>query len=530
MIGDDSTSEERTDTGPHPQQQNQTGEPEGFLQKILSIFTGGGDPEKEKKRLLKAITKELKKQRYKFYKPRGEEVLPGFAKFIFGIYKILGPAQVLLENAANSGALKAMMIESFLNEKQRKIMENFSEEAIREKAQHSNVKELSEELKEQLVSFFAVFDSNKIKEINNLYKLFLIFMQLVNYDYYFLLKKFDASLPERNFSYSPNFDSISGEYVSEDLKDFVSILPLLEQKADWNKLFDVLQGYKGGQDVIPRNEWTKLLKSILAVHQSNILVLMIKHIDKDPHYKISVYPPREKIVESYLTKLKTQMELTVQKILQERRTGKIEKLAKQVFGTPAVSRMKFYTDRANSAFAKKRLAGFIHVEPMNYLKAFLLDYGKKDIKEIVDVLLIRGKWATNLISNQLSDSFHALLEVSDALIAFDNSLSEEEEVGAKLKNLAHRSDRDQNSYTALKQLLKDTNEQAIGLVRKAAQNLITVAKNLKLAIDDCSKKNPELITNWKELDSAIEGDIKQKMSAVYKQIYYFVQLLQFYVK
>lgn len=511
-----------------PQTQEQ--QSENIIDKILALFTGGGDPEREKKRLLKAIAKDLKKQRYRFYKPRGEEVQPNLAKFFFNIYKVAGPAAVLLENAENSGALKSIMIESFLNEKQRAMMERFNESAIKERAEKTELKKLASELKEELVAFFSIFDSNKIKEINDLYKLFLIFLQLINFDFYFLLKKFDSGLPDRNFTYSPNFDSISGEYISEDLKDFVSILPLIDEKADWDKLFDILRVYKGGQEVISRGEWEKIVKSLVSIRQSNILVLIIKHIDEDPHYKVKMYPPQEKIVESYLTMLKTQMEMTVQKMLQEKRNNQIEKLAKLVFGTSAVSRMKFYTERANAAFTKKRSAGFIHVAPMNYLKAFLLDFVKKDLKEVVDSLLIKGQWTTNITSNQLSESFHNLLVISDKVLKFDESVSEEGEVGSKLKSLAHRSDRDQNSITILKQQLKEVNEKAVLLIRESAQSLITVAKTLKQTIDDYSKKNHELILNWRELEGAFEKDLKKQMATVYKQIYYFIQLMQYYVK
>lgn len=516
-----------------PRKKNQQSSPassDSLLDKIIALFTGGGDPDRDKKRLLKQITKDLKKQRYKFYKPRGEEVLPGLAKFVYNIYKVLGPAQLLLNNAENSSALKTIMIESYLNEKQRKIMEEFTEDSIREKAKTMEVKVLTSELKEQLVNFFSVFDSQKIKEINNMYRLFMIFLQLVNFDYYFFLKKFDSRLPERDLLYSPNFDTVNGEYIVEDLKDFTSVLPLLDQGEQWNELFDILKIYKGEQDVVSRADWGKLIKSLTAVRQSEILELMIKHIDKDPYYTVTIYPPQEKIVEIYLTKLKTQMELTVQKILQEKKSGQIKKLVSIIFGTVSVSRMKFYTETANANFAKKRLAGFIYIEPMNYLKAFLLDFVKKDLKEIVDTLLIRGKWTTNVTSNQLSDSFHSLLEISDGVLAFDESLSEEGEMGTKLKNMVHRSDRDANSQVVLKQQLKEVNEKALVLMRKSAQSLISVAKTLKMCIEDAGKTNHELIINWKELENATEYDLKERMTHVYKHIYFFVQLMQFYVK
>ena len=85
----------------------------GFFQRLISLFTGGDDPEREKKRMLKDIAKELKKQKYKFYKPKSKEVLPGLGKWFFSYYRLLGPARVLLENAESSGALKTILIESF---------------------------------------------------------------------------------------------------------------------------------------------------------------------------------------------------------------------------------------------------------------------------------------------------------------------------------------------------------------------------------------------------------------------------------
>ena len=41
--------------------------------------------------------------------------------------------------------------------------------------------------------------------------------------------------------------------------------------------------------------------------------------------------------------------------------------------------MKYYTEKENLAFAKKMLGGYIYIAPMNYLKAFLVDFCKKDI-------------------------------------------------------------------------------------------------------------------------------------------------------
>jgi hypothetical protein len=176
------------------------------------------------------------------------------------------------------------------------------------------------------------------------------------------------------------------------------------------------------------------------------------------------------------------------------------------------------------------LGGYIFVQPMNYLKAFLLDFVKKDIKEIIDTLLIKGEWTTNVMAQQISESLHHLLEISDQVLQFDESLADEGEIGSKLKMMATKADRDQNSMTILKKLLKEVNDRAQMMIKGAAQSLIAVGKNIKLCIEDHQKQPHELIINWKELDNALEQDIQTMMSAVYKKIYYFIQLLQFFIK
>lgn len=501
----------------------------GFFQKILSIFFHGMDPEREKKRLLKEIAKTLKKKKYKFYKTNSGEALPALAKYFHDIYKTIGPAQVFLEHAQESNVLKVLIIEYSLPDEIKAIRQELEEEAIRKKAEQMDNKTLANDLRENMVNFYAGFKGDKVKEIDGMYNLLSAFIQFVQFDFYFFLKKFDSGLPERDFAYNPKFESINAEYISDDLKDFLEVLPLIQKDADWDRLFDILQSYKN-TEVINRSAWKKIVRGVESIQKESIFELMIRHIDKDPYYKPQFYPPNERIVEEYLNKIKTQSEMTIQKILNERQNRKVDKLLKAIFGTTAISRMRNYTEKENLKFSKKMLGGYIYVDPLNYIKAFLLDFFKRDIKNLMDLLLIRGKWSTNLMSQQLSESFHAVMEVSDKLLQFDESLSDEGERGARIKQYMSRSEKDKNAMVSLRKVLKETNDEALGLVQTTAQNLIVIGKSLKQVLEDYERKPHELIINWKEIEQYSEKDIKTNITEVYKRIYYFIQLLQFYVK
>lgn len=501
----------------------------GILDRILSVFLRSSDPERERRRLLRDIEKQIKRQKYKFFKPKGSEALPGLAKLFYDLYKVIAPAQVILQNAQSSGVLKNILIENSLTKDQARILTEIDEGVIRKEAETKDTKVLASELKDKLVTFFSGFNSERVREINERHNLLSLFFQIINFDYYFFLKKFDASLPERDFNYHPKFETINGSYVSEDLKDFLEILPQLRKDLDWNGLFDVLALYKQNE-VVNRDAFRKAIKVMMEVDQSAALTMIVQLIDENPYYQPKVYQHDTHVVEEYLNKIKTGTEMTIQKILIERQNKKIDNLLNAIFGTTAVSRMKYYIERTNMAFSKKMLGGFIYILPLNYLKAFLLDFYKRDIKSVVDILLIRGKWSTNLSSQQLSDAFHAVMQISEDLIQFDENLAEEGGTGSKLKTLLHKGDRDKNSVVILRKLLKEVNDEALRMITEAAGNLIMVGKSLKLVIEDYDKKPHELILNWKEVEGAFDKDVRQSLTELYKKIYYFIQLMQFYVK
>ena len=503
----------------------------GFLDKIFSILGKASDPEKDKKKQLKDINKQLRKHKYKFYRSKQEEALTALAKFFYEIYSVVGPAKLLLDHAEASVVLKTIIIENTLSEEQLDMRASFEDAEIREAVNQSggNVKFVTDELKSNLVSFFAIFDPAGVQSINTTFNLMSVFLDFISFDFYFFLRKFDSRFPENDFMYNPRFEDINGEYIVEDLKDFLVLIPFLELDSSWDSLLNVLSAYKGAE-ILNRKDWQKLLRKIRDVKQSKVLELMVKSLEKDPSFTYKVQRPSKRIVEDYLNKLKSQVELSIQKILKEKRNTKIDSLANKIFGTNAISRMKFYTEKANLVFAKKMLGGYIYITPMNYLKAFLVDFCKKDIREISDILLIRGKWTTNISSQQLSEAFYGLMATSDELIAFDESLSEEGDRGSLITKLVKRRDADKANVNMLRKELKEVNNEALRLINITGNHLVSIAKNFKMVFEDYQKKPHELITNWKELEGLMDGGVVPRMSEIYKKCYYFVQLLQYYNK
>ena len=503
---------------------------ENFFQRLFDAMFKGSDPEVIKKKQLKAIAKELSKGKFKFIKGSSAEVQPSFAKLLYDFYKATAPAQLIFQNTNNPALYKQWVIDHFLTKEAKEAAERLDEETIRNRARTDSLKDVKEAVNKDFALVSSVFDVTRITNIDVTYSKLLSFIAFCKYDYYFTLKKFDSSIREHEFSTPPHFEPIRGEYVSDDIKDFIATafaLPL--SPADWT---EVLQILKEKKDVspIPVNVWNKILAKLRDLRASNVLDGMIQLITEDPGYSSKITVKNEHIAESFLDNIRSVSSKTVKNLEQSQQNSKTDDLLKQIFGTTAISKLKYYTVSGGTEFEKKKLEGYTYANPLNYLKAYLLDCVKKDMRVFCDLVLIRGKWVNAQLSAAMSDAYHKLLEASDTITAFDSSISESGEYGAKFKNYMLRVDRDSEARNIMQSIMNDLNGKARTIIGTACQYLITIGKNIKNLLEDYEKPRAELIINWKELEHFADTPIVEQGKAIYKQIYLFVQLMQLYMQ
>lgn len=496
-----------------------------FFQKFFGSLFSGNDPEAEKKRLLKSISKNLSHTGYKFYKVASDQILPGFGKFFYDMYKIISPAQLFFQNQQNPAFYKNMVIEYSLSEKQKQLSENFSEESIATLSKNLPFEQLKKKIKTDLGNFTGEFDSNKVSAIDSLYTKLLSFRSFCTYDFYFMLKKFDSTLRESDFSRTPHLEPIDASYIADDLKDFVSIICSMPLNEDWSDVILLFKSQRGIEPV-KQNQWNKIVQKLRQLRDSRIFDMIIQLTTKDPSYATNLSPKQEHIFESYIESLQKQTLTALNKLEDAQKNSKIDSLLVQIFNTNTVSVLKNYTDSLNETFAKKNLEGYIYAKPLNYLKAFLIDYVKRDIREYADLVLIRGKWTLAPLAAEMSNQYHALLEISDSITEFDEKMAEEGEIGIKIKTLLPRTERDKEANNIIRTILGDANSMAKDYLVAAARNMIGFAKTLKSLIEDYSKPKGEILMNWKELDRYAEHPIKTLGIEVYKKLYLFVSLLQ----
>ena len=504
-------------------------EKQSFFQSLFSNLFKSSNPEAEKKRKLKAIAKSFSKTKYhSFYRASTIEVLPPFAKLFYDIYKFVAPAQAIFKSNQNPNLYKAQVINYSLSDKQLGLLEHFDQQKIMELARTVPIQQLSTKLEEEFSIFSAEFDNERMNRTENLYKAFSALQDFCCFDYYVLLKKFTNSIQEYNFNTVPNFEKINGEYITDDLKDFcAAAYAITDENLFWNELFAFFKATQSTETITLGN-WKKIVAKMKNIQQSGAFDLMIRHISGNTDYVTTIPSHYTSLIEPYTDKIQEEIRSTISKIGSQQKENKANQICEQIFGSTDFQTLHFYSAAANDTFIKKELGTYIFTEPLNYLKAFLLEYVKKDIREFFDVVVVRGQWDASL-ANPMSNAYQELLKISDEITAFDNDLSEDGTSGLKIKNLLPKTAHDPGAENIINRVISDSNEQARGYLVTASQDLITIGKTLKQLIEDYSKQKAEIVHNWRELERFLDHPMKEFSIGIYKKIYLFVQLMQQYL-
>ncbi len=496
-----------------------------FLEKLFGSLFSSHDPEAEKKRQLKAIAKTLSKTKYKFYKSGADQVLPAYGKFVYEIYKAVSSAQLMFNAQPNPSAYKNLVVDYSLSERQKKLEEEMTEESIKTMSSNMPFAQLKTKVKQNLATFLSEFDQDKVARIDALYAKLMSFKQFCQYDFYFTIKKFDSSVKEGDFNRSPKFEPIDASYLLDDIKDFIYAIYTLPLDDEWTTLMTMFKEVKGSEP-IKTSTWNKLILRLRQLKDSRVLDMMVQLISKDPAFVPSIEEKHESIIESYIDKITKQATDCIAKLEAEQRNSKNDSILTQIFNTTNVTVLKNYTEEGSAPIQKKNLGSFEYAKPLNYMKAFLVEYVKKEVREYGDLVLIRGQWTTPILSQQMSEAYHVLLETSDKITQFDEMVSEEGEFGMKFKTLLPRCDRDKESANIIRTTLGDCNSIAKEYIVDCSRALITFAKNTKALIEDYKKKKPEMLSNWKELERNSANPIDELGVEVYKKIYLITSLMQ----
>ena len=494
--------------------------------KVVSLFSKDGEGSSDKDLLLKHLAKELSQNKYaKFFRIRQSEIDPTLGQYMFNIYKAIYPLQIFLRDPERDIRIRQVTLEAFLDKQVMDVIKRLSPEAIAERRKSAGANIVSQ-LENDLSVLVMGFDSPKVAAADTCYNLIISIKQFVFFNYVGLLRKFDPEYKDGDFITVPKFVPIDGEIIMPDIAAFIDVLPPLDEDEDWKTVFEILKYCKGGTDVVSPVMWNNLINSLRDIRQSKIFDLMGRVITGNPILDFKTKIINENLSAQWLEERTRDVREIIDSIYGSQKQAQINALEKAVFGASGSSRLHYYTREKSKVLEDKNLEDYIYAPALNHLCTFLQDYMSKEIHELCDILLVRGRWTQNNASRAMSEGFHQVLAILPNILELDDTLEDNGSNGARLKGALLRVDRDKTQARYINSIVDSVNEKALELINQAVPPLIVVGKHFKMLIEDYDKKPFELMMNWKELSlNSHKTPLLERMTDVYKKINYFVQLM-----
>jgi len=500
-----------------------------FFDKIIEFFTGISSDERIKQKKLKDIYKKFRRLKYKFYNFKKDQILPPLGQYFYDIYRMCQNIQRYFDIKVHSKSIKQTVFEIFSNEKQKNLAEELDKDNINNFINlRPNTKELIEDIKIKLTEYIKSFTPEVIKRINSTYNNVADLSNIISFDWFSLMHKFDPEITEANINYKPDFELIEGKYILDELIVIADALETINFNNDWKDILFYLKSFS--DDVNNQKVLKKLLQYIKILKKDEYILLLIKLIYKDPFFKPKQFSSKSTIVQDYLYNFQLDVKRVVELQLKKIKKEKINKLLSDIFGTTAIIRLKNYSQRTNQLIQKKNVSGFRFIDPLNYLKAFLLDFCKGEIKARIDFLIIKGTWVTSSHSQEYSRLLEEYNKLTDRVVDFDNSCAEDEYYGKNIRKLSFAVSHDPNAKILLNKTIYKIDQEAMGLINDGIRLFNQSAEKFKSIIDDYNSQTPKIIVNFHTLKWDYVNDFPEEFEMINNKLFNFINLLKYYTK
>ncbi|UPA06743.1 hypothetical protein baBA2_000338 [Borrelia anserina] len=478
----------------------------GLVDFLFSIFSRELTPEQVKQRRLREVKNNLSKIS-SFFNASKIQALPQFAKFIYNLYKAFIPFKFFAQRYRNSNKIIHFVVEKYLSDNQRQALEciySFSANDV-----VNFTPDMSKNLDNNLNYLLKNVTQEQIRLIDETCGALDIFFDLVSYQYYSIVKNFDNLFPEDDFVYKPRFSSVNCGVILDDIKDFLECIYSIRDISIWRNLYDVLLEIYGDRENFPvkPNVWLKILTSIIEINKNKEILYLIRYVSGDPDYlPMSGVKKSKAKAKIFFNDLAKHVSNEISKIEIFQKNSKSKVLAAKLFPGITIATLDNYNELMNDKITSKvvNTTGYVYSDLLGYLKTHAVNFVKKDLSDIVNILIIKGQWEDMEMSRDVSNDIHSLIGIYSNLIDFDDNLGEQGTYGNRINALLHRvSVGDKSSEKLLLSIITDVNKKAFVLLNEYYSKINSLRQRLNDCLEDYLKPSSEkeLIYNWKELDA-----------------------------
>jgi hypothetical protein len=499
------------------------------------------DPEEaQRKAYIRKLQSLLTDLKPPFYRPKQNQVLPGFAHAIHNFYSLLKPlAELAKSTIAHSDIRISQRYFDYLIDRRLPIAEQerkrfFAYDGMSERIQASlRPDEELDAIIREFQAFIGSLNTLGSRTVNaDLYEVER-FIDLCRHDYERIVGIFDPSANLDDPRYKPEFAAVPGEQILPDLMDFYyltesfvfspqlkeNILRLLEKRQPDS--FD--ESKKGKIDKL----FSQLDKIVSERLSKETLLTLVRVIKDEPAYTPATPRERRDFLDSYRRRLITQFEKDRERILREQHENAIAADIRNLFGDAEILEVEGYDDERDSFLRRESPNGFIWIKPLRILKTFISSEFEPHLKESIKKVLVEGYFDNKGFQNNLANILYQCERSAGRVLDFENQMRGNGRISiVAMKRYIEEMRRGKDIGQFLTRLVDAINDRAHEIVEDEAGLFAMLGEALGDLVADSRRSGPDLVTNIRTLGGGRNREIIAQIQTGRERILVLVKIMR----
>ena len=332
------------------------------------------------------------------------------------------------------------------------------------------------------------------------------FVEFCHYGFIPFLQLFDNAFVPADSSYRPTYNEVPVEKTMNLLEDLYYQICGLNISTVTGDMVLALAQLKNGGEISDQEKQTYLsnIKKINYVITKVIpperLKVLIRYCKADLQYEPQVAQYSGSPRQEFANMLQSRFESDEQRIKSEIQDERITEEVQSLFPNMTLEEITAYNQKYNLLLQEDSSLSFQWILPLRILKTFLKHYITKNVKMLLDNIVIEGFFNNPAYKTNFSSVVFNATNVEGEIQNFEDSFGTDQKNSiAVLESYVKDSKKDKDFYKRLEKLVASINNDAYKVVQSSVTCLFSLYKEMGELLADAKKPSSEIISNLKVL-------------------------------
>ena len=266
---------------------------------------------------------------------------------------------------------------------------------------------------------------------------------------------------------------------------------------------------------------------ILENLDPNTLLILLRLIQKDPHFVPQSIQEESSFLEAYKNRLQISYQRAKERLQQELHELAVAEDLKRLFPQGQPEEIEGYREDVDKALQERDFNSFLHIRPLRILKNYIRQHFTRELKEPLKRLIVEGKFENKIFANMFTDTYYRCEATEGKIIQFEEELQGSSTQSVKkLPKYLDLLDQGKSVYNMVITVLETIDKESRNLVEEGANCFYNLCVILLEILNDAKLKTPAQITNIKSLSGVKTQDFLARVTYGYNNLFLFAKIMK----